>query len=215
MKNVFAVLTVLLSVAVTPFAQANLIENGGFEDNDIQQNSWRWFYSSAVNGWEGSTIEIWDRFQGVPVIEGFQFAELNAHGNNNQQFSIYQSFETNVGALYNLSFYYRARSNNNESFNVSLASNNTNFFSQLMDDHTRSDWSLYTGQFRAVASTTVLMFTSISPHSGTVGNFIDDVRVSGVRSTLNTVSEPSTFAVLALSVFGLLFNNFRKNTRKA
>lgn len=205
-------LAVVACVAVASAANANLITNGGFEDNDVSQNTWRWYTSDKVNGWSGSNIEIWDRFLGVTAVDGNQFAELNAHGNGGQQFSIFQSFDTEVNGLYNLSFYYQARSNANERFEVAVDGEGVSIFSQIMDDHVRNVWSVFTTRFVAVSDTTTLTFTSLTPFSGTVGNFLDAVSVTGVSNPFQTqasVSEPGTLAIVLLGVVGLIFSRYR------
>ena len=168
--------------------------------------------TSSVNGWSGSNIEIWDRFLGVTAVDGNQFAELNAHGNGGQQFSIFQSFDTEVNGLYNLSFYYQARSNANERFEVAVDGGGVSIFSQIMDDHVRNVWSVFTKRFVAVSDTTTLTFTSLTPFSGTVGNFLDAVSVTGVSNPFQTqasVSEPGTLAIVLLGVVGLIFSRYR------
>ena len=205
-------LAVVACVAVASAANANLITNGGFEDNDVSQNTWRWYTSDNVNGWSGSNIEIWDRFLGVTAVDGNQFAELNAHGNGGQQFSIFQSFDTEVNGLYNLSFYYQARSNANERFEVAVDGEGVSIFSQIMDDHVRNVWSVFTTRFVAVSDTTTLTFTSLTPFSGTVGNFLDAVSVTVVSNPFQTqasVSEPGTLAIVLLGVVGLIFSRYR------
>lgn len=212
-KLISTLLITLTSVACISVAQANLITNGSFEENDVNQKTWRWFSADDVNGWSGSNIEIWDNYGGVTAVEGSQFAELNAHANGSQQFSIYQSVDTNIGNLYNLSFYYRARASNDEAFNVALTSNNTDFFSTIMDDHVRNEWSFFSVQFRALAENTLLTFTSLTPYAGTVGNFIDGISIQGIGSPFRpqaSVDEPTTLAVLALCIAGLMLNRFRQ-----
>ncbi|WP_100640746.1 DUF642 domain-containing protein [Alteromonas facilis] len=179
-------------------AQANLISNGSFEDNNVNPNSWRWFYSSDVNGWSGSNIEIWDDFLGVKAVDGSQFAELNAHANNGQRFSIQQSFATDIGSIYNLSFFYSARRSNDEAFEVSLANGNTSFFQQVMADHVVGSWSFFNTSFKAVSNTTTLFFSTINPWAGTYGNFIDNVIVTGAPSQSQAVSEPPAIALAAI-----------------
>src|SRR5690606_20268956 len=75
-------------------ANANLLTNGGFESNNVASGSWQFFSSSAVPGWDGSNIEIWNQYSGVSAYEGSQFAELNAHPNGGQAFTIFQDFTT-------------------------------------------------------------------------------------------------------------------------
>ena len=206
-------IALLVCIAASPLAKANLIENGGFEDNDVSQNTWRWYTSDNVNGWSGSTVEIWDTFLGVTAVDGSQFAELNAHGNNGQQFSIFQTFDTRVNGLYNLSFYYQARRNTNEKFEVALNSNGNSLFSQIMDDHVRNSWSFFSTQFRAVSTMTTLSFTSITPYSGTVGNFIDSVSVTSSIRPQASVSEPATLMVSLLGIFGLAITHYTRRRK--
>ena len=212
MKKLLASALVLAASLSSFTASANLITNGSFEDNNVNTNSWRCFYAKDVNGWNGSNVEIWEKFLGVSAVDGVQFAELNSHANGGQQFNIYQNFTTNVGEIYDLSFFYRARRSNNEAFEVSVqdASNNT-FFSQLMTDHVVGKWSVFTAQFTAVSTQTTLMFSSITPHAGTVGNFLDNIAVTGTNSfRQSNVSEPDTYLLGASVFLGLMLSRRRR-----
>lgn len=212
MKKLLASALVLVAGLSSFTASANLISNGSFEDNNVNAGSWRWFYAKDVNGWDGSNIEIWEKFLGVSAVDGVQFAELNSHANGDQQFNIYQTFATNVGEIYDLSFFYRARLSGNEAFEVSVkdTANNT-FFSQLMTDHVVGKWSVFTAQFTAVSTQTMLMFSSITPHAGTVGNFLDNVVVKGTNSfRQSNVSEPATYLLGASVFLGLMLSRRRR-----
>lgn len=171
-------------------AQANLITNGSFEDNDVNNGAWAWFTSDNVNGWEGDNIEIWDSYGGVEAAHGEQHAELNAHPGDDTTFSIYQTFATEIGKMYEVSFFYRARANDSEAFNLSVGS-----LFDLIDDQVTGQWSHYTGSFLAEATSTTLMFTTTG--TGTVGNFLDGVEVA-------SVAEPGSLVLLALGLLGLV-----------
>ncbi|MDT0595372.1 DUF642 domain-containing protein [Glaciecola petra] len=194
---------VLALVLCSGFANANLIVNGGFESNSVNDNSWRWFLSDNVNSWSGSNIEIWDSLNGVHAYEGENHIELNAHPYTGNVFTILQSFATNIGSVYDFSFAYRARRNNNEAFRVDVLSGTDNVFTNLMDDHVTSSWSVYSNVFTATDTTTTLSFTSVMPATSTVGNFIDAVSVTGQTSPVQASAPASALMmVLGLALIG-------------
>lgn len=170
---------VLLTCAmVSSVANANLITNGSFEDKAVNAGNWSVFNSGSVGGWQGSNVEIWNNYGGVSAQHGTQLAELNSHGKNTGAFSIFQTFNTVAGSIYDLSFHYSARSNANESFLVELFSAQSLIFSAVVDDHTVKQWSQFNSSFVANNTLTTIRFTSITPKTGTVGNFIDNVAVT-------------------------------------
>ncbi|MDP5138231.1 DUF642 domain-containing protein [Rheinheimera baltica] len=175
---------------------ASLIVNGDFESNSVRAGSWNWFASSQVAGWNGSNIEVWNAMNGVLAQSGNHFIELNAAGTNNGLWSIFQMFATEIGQQYQLSFYYRARTYNNERFAVSVAGLNESF----NNDSVRG-WSFFTSNFIATDSTSILRFTALN--SGTLGNFIDNVQVVGVP-TIASVPAPASVALFGAGLFGLM-----------
>lgn len=183
---------ILAAVAGLVFAgsaHANLIVNGSFEDNQVANGGWSYFSAASVNGWEGSNIEIWHNM-GVTAPDGAQIAELNAHPYTGNIFSIYQNFATVVGQLYDVSFFYRARSSANESFNFSVGS-----ISTLVNDHVTNKWNTYSNSFVATSAITELRFTSVD--ASTVGNLLDGVVVK------SHVPESSSMALFVAGLFGL------------
>lgn len=192
MKKIVSIkwISVLAGLLLAGSANANLIVNGSFEGNVVADGNWSWFPSAAVNGWEGSNVEIWHNLFGTSAVDAQQIAELNADGGNNGVWSIFQNFATIVDQSYDVSFAYRARQSNDESFNFSVGNLNT-----LVNDHVVSEWSIFTGSFIASSLWTELRFTSTD--AGTLGNLIDDVNVNA------HVPESNNIALFAIGLLGL------------
>ena len=179
MKNLKIIISALAFTA-SSLSSANLINNGGFEDPDIASG---WIYLQDDDGWQGDNIEVWQTgFKGVDSFEGTQHGELNAHPYDATSWSIFQTFDTVLNAVYDISFAYRARASSEEKFAFELFTgdvsdepnyNYTNGFDLIMDDHTKGSWEIFSSTFIGTGDATTLMFTSINPDAGTVGNFLD------------------------------------------
>ncbi|MGF1835056.1 DUF642 domain-containing protein [Photobacterium sanguinicancri] len=199
---------VFLFTAFTLTSHANLITNGSFEDIDVPNNSWRFFTQGTPNlAWQGSNVEIWDSLFGFEASEGDQYAELNAHPNQGQ-FSIYQTFDTVTGGIYNLSFDYSARRNNrNEQFEVSAGD-----FLQVFSNNVRFNWNDFATEFTALDTSTTLTFTSLN--RGTLGNLLDNVVVTTSRLP---IPEPDLIfpliLVIAFALFRYQYHRARKSHR--
>ena len=196
----------LLLFITSTSSHANLILNGGFEDNNISSNSWKAFSANSVTGWEGSAMELWDNFNGLQAFEGDQYAELNANGES--VYSIYQSIDSQAGELYDVSFAYAARTKKDESFLFEIIDASNGFlFSQIIDDHIQKAWSTFETTFEAQSDVTLFRFTSIS--SGTLGNLIDGISAttasfSAQQSAAVSVSEPNLGLLFSCSIFLLI-----------
>ncbi|MEW5682802.1 MAG: DUF642 domain-containing protein [Pseudomonadota bacterium] len=173
-------------------SQAGLIVNGDFESHGVKSGNWAWMSSNVFEGWQGSNIEVWNAMNGVFAASGSHFIELNAHGANQGSWSIFQLFETEIGREYELSFFYRARANNNEQFQVAAADINW-----LLNDHTTKSWNQFTQRFVATDTTTKLQFTSLN--SGTVGNFLDAIQVTALPA-VQAVPAPASLAAFGLGL---------------
>lgn len=209
MKKILCSTALLLSmVLLSTTANANLIVNGSFEQpgGDVRTN---FANAPTIPGWQSNTgFEIWDLF-GLTSYHGNQHLELNSSGTG--PWSIWQSFETEVGNWYTLSFAAAGRGANDSLF-VELANapicNGTNCrstptFVQDTVSLTKNVWQLFTYSFKADASFSEVKFTSVTPNS-TLGNFIDDVRV---------VSSPSTVALFGMTLMGLALSMRKRKTK--
>lgn len=204
MKLVKAIVGFALVISAN--VSANLIVNGSFEDNNVASGSWAKYNASNVNGWDGQNFEIWDNLGGTAAYEGDQLLELNSWGArnaDNNAYMISQSFDSDENASYVVEFAYMARSNSNESFLFEISDDMGNtLFSQVLDDHTTSDWLTFDTTFLATSTLSSISFTSVS--GGTVGNLIDGVSVTAVSASATSVPEPATLApfVAALMLVG-------------
>ena len=205
-KNLYSLFLLCSIVFFAQNSQANLIINGSFENNPIPHNSWKWFTASEVQGWDGSNIEIWHALFGIEAPDGDQLMELNAHPFSATQFQVSQEFSTEVGAVYDVSLYYRARNNNRESFSLSVDSIFSNRHFIELANHNPSQWSFYSGSFAADSIVTSLSLSSISPYMQTMGNLIDNVSVIKRTTNLQTTSvdEPANVSILLTISFLLM-----------
>jgi hypothetical protein len=198
MMQLISLKSLVFVALLAPFAShANLILNGSFEANNLPKNSWAILNSSKVSGWQGSNIELWHQLYNVQAADGQIHAELNADGGNSGAWSIFQPFATVTGTRYDLSFAYRARASENEAFRVTVADLN-----QIVNDHKTNSWSLFKTSFVATDSTTTLRFSSLN--NGTVGNFLDDVKVLA-SPVLPAVPESPAWPLLMLAAAGLFW----------
>ena len=186
----------ILGMLLTTSANANLIQNGGFEaaPNSLLGGGsfWQYYAPEPITGWGGSNLELWTN---NGQYEGEVHAELNAHASSNTAWTIFQEFNTISGQSYDLFFAYKARRGNtqmsSEVFNVSAGDLNTN-----VSDHVTNSWKTFSQSFKATSDLTTLRFTAVYPSTGTLGNFLDDVRVTAVP-------EPGALALLGLGLLGL------------
>ncbi len=194
--------SIIAGLMLAASANANLIVNGGFEDNTVAVGNWNYFSSASVNGWDGDNIEIWNQMGGVVAPEGLQHAELNAHPFDGSVFTIYQDFATVIGQTYDVSFFYSARVDSNEQFSFSVDTLNA-----ILNDHVVGSWKQYTGSFVATNALSTISFTTYD--AGTLGNFLDDVVVVAKDLQVDVV-ESSPLVMLLIGFAGLLFIRKRK-----
>ena len=85
----------------------NLIQNGSFEDFDLEKGKWKGFESDNTGAWQNTDgMEIWDHLRGTKASDGEQLLEMDhARGTD----SISQVIQTEDGQLYDLGIDLRER----------------------------------------------------------------------------------------------------------
>jgi len=184
---------------------AGLITNGSFEDEQLNGRSWQVF--SDVAGWSASSgagIEI-QRNTVVAAQDGNQYVELDSHNNS----SMSQFIEgLSVGQSYDLSFWYRARTNRGDNDNGINAYWGENILDQLVfeiSDLLARDggWQEFSTVVSATATTMVLSYEAVGINNS-LGGFIDNI------SLTVPIGEPGSLALFFLGGLGLVM--IRKKT---
>ncbi len=204
-KRLFVAAT--MAVAVSQ-AQANVLENGSFEAPNLG-GGWNVYHS--IPGWVttgGSGIEIETNGTVVNAQDGDQYVELDSYSNS----AMSQAVDTVVGQFYELSFWYRPRTdggNNDNGINVywdGMASNSLVGFGPSsevlnLENYIASqmgDWTEFRVTLQAFSEWTALSFEA-DGENNSLGGFIDNVSL--VRTA--SVPEPTTLALLGLGMLGL------------
>jgi choice-of-anchor C domain-containing protein len=207
-----AVLCTISFVSANAHA-ANLIVNGSFEQGTWLGN-YSWYRvapgSTDMTGWiiGGAGIDWHNSAQMVPQ-NGTYVVDLNLDGNGlSDTGTISQSFPTNSGTSYTLSFYLANPYGHSPSIpllNVNLNGTDYAFNPQAWSGWTNA-WVLERITFQANASSTAVTFSSLDG-SGYWGPVLDNV------SAAPTVPEPGSMALLSTGLVGVVAAVRRKLNR--
>lgn len=191
-------------------ANANLIVNGGFEDPVTTDFTTIPAGSPLLTGWTitaGSVDVISPVNQ--PVFAGNQALDLDGDSPG----TIEQAFATVVGGDYLLTFAYANNAfagASSASANVSLSGAGSSDL--LSEDITHSgstvddmNYTLFSFNFTANSTTTLLRFTSLDPATSNGGVILDAVSV-----TASAVPEPSALCLLGVGAAILAFRPRRR-----
>ena len=152
------------------------VSNGGFELPVLPAKTYR-FVPSITSGlvWQNTAenvVEVWSTgFQGVPAIEGKQFAELNA----NKPGTLYQDLPTQPGTTMRWHLKHRGRQGV-DTMRVMIGAPRGPLTQSGSDIRTgTSAWVQYTDTYTIPAGQTTTRFAFQSVTPGSIGNFLDDV----------------------------------------
>jgi hypothetical protein len=224
MKRILSIATVLLlGLGTAGSAGAvNLVLNGDFEllddrvgyrgyalDN-LAPNRWD-VYDALPGGWQsapgGSGIEVQHNTV-VPANSPHHYVELDSHswdgGPSNS--SMFQWIHIADPGTYELSFFYRARTNNRDDNGIDV------FFDDLLVadvdgfKYEFTDWEQYVVTFDvAQAGDYDLMFSAVG-NDNSLGGFLDDISMA-------SVPEPATMILFGSGLVGLVALARKKNKK--
>jgi trimeric autotransporter adhesin len=189
-----ALLAAALSLAVAPAAVAQrVIVNPSFEANDPQgpgAANYEIYSNGSVVGWDSASgeIELWDtNFQSVPAYAGSVFAEMNA----NVPGALYQNICMVTGETIGWTFAHRARSGGPATqtarFQIANSSGTQIQLLASQSSTINNVWNVNTGSTTYTGASGIQRVQFITTDAGSIGNFLDDIRI-----TLNPFVELST-----------------------
>lgn len=185
---------------------ANLLANGSFENpgftGGLDDGSGVYFYTrgmgvNGITGWEHAAQMAYLRSR--PVTNGWVAQDGDYYVEVESGFSpsIQQSFATEVGATYELSFAYAANpaaQGNDDAVRV-LWSGSTVDVVDGVATQSYPTWTLYTYSVVATSTTTTLSFEDAGLGAAFNGGYLDNVSVT-------LVPAPGAAAMLGLALVG-------------
>ncbi len=185
----------------------NLLLNGGFESPAMSPTPGVTTFAAGMSGSTGWTSTgarasvVLNSTGGWNTQEGDRCCHL---GDAWSQSGITQTFDTNVGQLYQLSFYATGISGGSadgQSGTVSVGDLTTTTFTTDPGAYIQNDaWKQFTYQFHATDSQSTLTLLNLG---GTNGISVDNI-------SIHSVPEPSTFVMFVSALFGLVAYAWRK-----
>jgi PEP-CTERM motif len=203
-----------LALAALPLAaQANLLTNGSFESQVL--NNWAWTVLASTTGWQAdatSGLELRNNVAGT-AQNGQNFVELDTHHTGrfdaSTNSSIWQSVSTQAGSIYTLSWWYSPRINTAANTNdISVYWNNTLLTTNVGAGGSTQNWQQFSFQVVGTGASDTVKFMA-GGKIDTLGGSLDNVRL-----VASPVPEPGSYAMLAagLTALGVIVRR-RQSTR--
>ncbi len=188
-----ALIVIAGSMAAAPAQAQRVIVNPSFEANDPQgpgAANYEIYSNGSVIGWDSASgeIELWDsNFNSVPAYAGSVFAEMNA----NVPGALYQNICMVTGETIGWTFAHRARSGGpaTQTARFQIANSSGAQIQALASQSSTINnmWNVNSGSTTYTGASGIQRVQFITTDAGSIGNFLDDIRI-----TLNPFIELST-----------------------
>lgn len=193
------VIAVLLIGSLAQAAKGNLILNGSFEEGDYTSPiGWQRVYSgsNAIRYWAVGGVAVDWHQDFVSAHDGNRVVDLHLDGGQGQHGSLSQSFSTEIGREYVLTFYLAGPGReyglpDPRRVIVDVAGQTFEFQAQA-SSHLALEWFRQSATFVAVGTETTLTFRSATDSTTFWGPVIDSVSV-----VPSEIPEPSSVMVVA------------------
>lgn len=157
---------------------SDLVRNGSFEEFDVGSGSLIQTETDPSGAWAtDSSIEVWDRKNGIEATEGDQHIELDS---GNEVDSISQSMETVTGQVYTLSMDAQSR------MGSSMSTVEVYWNGELVDtfDPAKGSWSTYEFQVVGTGGSDLLELKESAGDNVSICAFIDNVTLKAHDMTV-------------------------------
>jgi choice-of-anchor C domain-containing protein len=221
MKNMALGGLAAVLVAMSAFAQANLVTNGSFEEGAINIGDYTTLYdgdSISITGWEVLPVSIdyigsyWEAGDG-----GVSGRSVDLNGRNVG--GLTQTFATADGQAYNVSFLLSGNPDSGPTVKTLdvLTNGNSHLFDFNITGNSRTNmgWKQKTFTFIATGDTSTINFMSTTGGASTSGECCWGPALDGVSVT--AVPEPETYAMMlaGLGLMGFIARRRKQNDAAA